>query len=280
MDTGPGAIGSRAHIIGQLVDYLTYRRECGDRTVEVDRETLAGLEVTVAGKSPAGRTSAPGTPRARRPAPAAPAAVPRNGGNVADCTAALQQIAAEAADCKRCILHRERQQVVPGQGNPLQPDIMFVGEAPGADEDRQGLAFVGRAGQLLTKMIEAMGYTREQVFIANICKCRPPGNRAPALDEMQACLPYLKRQIAIIKPRTIVAMGNIAILGLLNATGITRLRGHWTSFEGIPLMPTWHPAYLLRFPAAKRDSWSDLKKVLAKLGRPVPKPTRPAATAT
>ena len=142
---------------------------------------------------------------------------------------------------------------------------MFIGEAPGADEDAQGLAFVGRAGQLLTKMIAAMGYTRDEVFIANICKCRPPGNRTPTPQEMAACIPFLKRQVAIVRPRFIVALGNTAILGLLGETGILRIHGKWRQFEGIPLMPTMHPAYLLRNPSAKRACWEDLKLVMAKL---------------
>lgn len=144
---------------------------------------------------------------------------------------------------------------------------MFIGEAPGADEDEQGLAFVGRAGQLLTKMIAAMGYTREEVFIANICKCRPPNNRTPTFEEMAACIPFLKRQIAIVHPKVIVALGNTALLGLLGTPGIMRLHGQWKKFEGIPLMPTYHPAYLLRLPAAKRDCWNDLKLVMKHLGK-------------
>jgi len=167
---------------------------------------------------------------------------------------------------------------VPGQGNLLSPDIMFIGEAPGADEDRQGLAFVGLAGQLLTKMIAAMGYARDEVFIANICKCRPPQNRQPALTEMQACLPYLRAQIAIVRPRAIVALGATAVKGLLDSSaGISRLRGTWTAYMGIPLMPTYHPAYLLRVPPAKHEAWDDLKKVLQRLGRPVPDTKKPAA---
>jgi DNA polymerase len=149
-----------------------------------------------------------------------------------------------------------------------------VGEGPGEDEDIQGLAFVGRAGQLLTKMIEAMGYRRDEVFIANIVKCRPPGNRKPFPDEMAACLPYLKEQIALLKPRVIIALGATAVTGLLGsmATGISRLRGNWQSFGGIDVMPTFHPSYLLRTPSAKNAAWADLQAVLKKLGRPVPAP--------
>jgi DNA polymerase len=153
---------------------------------------------------------------------------------------------------------------------------MFVGEAPGADEDEQGLAFVGVAGQLLTKMIEAMGLRREDVFIANILKCRPPANRPPTPEEMDTCIPYLKEQIGLLKPRVIVALGGTAVRGLLKVEeGVTRVRGRWHRFEGIDVMPTLHPSYLLRNPPAKRDAWEDLKAVLKHIGR-----TPPAAAAT
>lgn len=185
----------------------------------------------------------------------------------------LAAIVAEVAACKACPLHEKRTRTVPGQG-ACAPDIMFIGEAPGEDEDKQGLAFVGRAGQLLTKMILAMGYSRDEVFIANICKCRPPGNRQPADEEMAACLPYLKRQIELIRPKVIVALGATALKGLFNKTGIMKLRGTWESIQGIDVMLTYHPAYLLRNPPSKREVWEDLKAVLARLGRtppPVPR---------
>lgn len=182
----------------------------------------------------------------------------------------LEDISAEITACKKCPLHETRTNVVPGQGNP-SPEIMFIGEAPGADEDAQGLAFVGRAGKLLTKMIEAMGYTRDEVFIGNILKCRPPNNRPPMPDEMSMCMPYLLRQIKVLKPKVIVALGGTAVKGLLQTdTGITKLRGEWHEFEGVPFMPTLHPAYLLRNPKAKHDAWADLKAVLKKLGKKVP----------
>jgi DNA polymerase len=147
---------------------------------------------------------------------------------------------------------------------------MFIGEAPGADEDEQGLAFVGRSGQLLAKMIEAMGYTREEVFIANIAKCRPPDNRQPTPEEMATCIPYLKQQIALIQPKVIVALGATAVLGLINQTGISKMRGTWFKYEGIPLMPTFHPAFMLRNPPCKKEVWSDLQAVLKHLGRTPP----------
>ena len=181
----------------------------------------------------------------------------------------LAEIAREVAACKACVLHETRTKVVPGQGNP-RPEIMFIGEAPGADEDRQGLAFVGRAGQLLTQMISAMGFSREEVFIGNIAKCRPPSNRPPLPEEMNACIPFLKRQIAILKPKVIVALGATAVKGLLGLDKISSLRGKWLLFEGIDLMPTYHPAYLLRNPAGKKDVWADLQEVVRKLGRTPP----------
>ncbi len=258
----------RQTLVEGLIDHLRFQRECGDVTVELEPETVAALAACK--KKP--RTSPPaGKPRADGSATAAPVA-PAPGRKPAAAAAALAEIAAAAAACRKCALCRERTTVVPGQGNASSPDVLFIGEAPGAEEDRQGLAFVGRAGQLLTKMIGAMGYTRDEIFIANICKCRPPDNRMPTAAEMEACLPFLKEQIAIVQPRTIVAMGNTAIQGLLGSTGISRLRGIWTTFEKIPLMPTYHPAYLLRFPTVKRDTWEDLKKVLKRLGRAVPKP--------
>ena len=160
---------------------------------------------------------------------------------------ALRRIADEVATCPRCPeLAESRTNTVPGQGDP-RADLMFIGEAPGADEDKQGLAFVGRAGQLLTKMIEGIGMTREQVFIGNIIKCRPPGNRNPAPEEEANCFPYLARQIEVIRPKVIVALGGVAAKYLLQTSdGITRLRGQFYPFKGAKLMPTFHPAYVLR----------------------------------
>lgn len=185
----------------------------------------------------------------------------------------IADVAAEIENCTRCPLHESRTKTVPGQGS-ISPDIAFVGEGPGADEDREGIAFIGRAGKLLTDIINAMGYTRDQVWIGNIVKCRPPGNRAPHPDEMEACLPYLKKQLAVLQPRVIVCLGATAVKGLLDVkTGITKLRGTWMSFEGIDVMPTFHPAYLLRNPAGKKPVWEDMKSVLHRLGRPIPQKT-------
>ena len=177
---------------------------------------------------------------------------------------ALVGIREELGDCTRCKLHGlGRRQIVFGVGNP-DADLMFVGEAPGADEDVQGEPFVGRAGQLLTKIIEAIGLRRQDVYIANLIKCRPPGNRNPEPDEMEQCEPFLLRQIDTIKPKVIVALGKFAAQSLLRTTDpITRLRGREFRYREAILMPTYHPAYLLRMPSAKRDVWSDMKRARA-----------------
>ena len=179
---------------------------------------------------------------------------------------ALAAIRADIGDCTRCKLHTlGRRQIVFGVGNP-NADLMFVGEAPGADEDLQGEPFVGRAGQLLTKIIEAIGMTREDVYIANVIKCRPPGNRNPEPDEVEQCEPFLFRQIDTIKPKVIVALGKFAAQSLLRTSDpITRLRGREFKYRDAVLMPTYHPAYLLRTPSAKRDVWEDMKRVKALL---------------
>jgi DNA polymerase len=175
---------------------------------------------------------------------------------------ALAAIRADIGDCMRCKLHTlGRTQVVFGVGNP-DADLMFVGEAPGADEDVQGIPFVGRAGQLLTKIIEAIGLTRDDVYIANIIKCRPPQNRNPEPDEVATCEPFLFRQIDIIKPKIIVALGKYAAQTLLRTeTPISRLRGQQFDYRGARLIPTFHPAYLLRNPSSKREVWEDMKLV-------------------
>ena len=179
----------------------------------------------------------------------------------------LDEIRSELGDCRRCKLCGGRTQIVFGSGNP-RAELMFVGEAPGADEDKQGQPFVGKAGQLLTKMIEAMKFTRDDVYICNVVKCRPPENRNPEPDEISACDPYLKAQVASVRPKVIVTLGKFAAQTLLkDQTAITRLRGQWREYEGIPLMPTFHPAYLLRVPTEKKLAWGDLQEVMKKLGR-------------
>lgn len=187
--------------------------------------------------------------------------------------ARLAAVQAELGACTRCKLCRGRKNLVFGVGSP-RAELVFVGEGPGADEDQQGIPFVGKAGQLLTKMIEAMGYTREQVYICNVVKCRPPGNRNPEPDEIAACEPFLRAQLEAIGPKAIVALGKFAAQTLLrDSTPITRLRGRWRAYAGVKLMPTFHPAYLLRSPEEKRKAWEDLKLVLAELGRE-PRSTR------
>jgi uracil-DNA glycosylase len=173
----------------------------------------------------------------------------------------------ELGDCQRCRLAGGRKQIVFGVGNP-NAELVFVGEAPGADEDRLGEPFVGLAGQLLTKMIEAMGFRREDVYICNVIKCRPPSNRNPESDEVAACEPFLKKQLAALRPRMIVTLGKFAAHCLLRVdTPITRLRGNFRSYEGIQLMPTYHPAFLLRDPSRKREAWADLQQVMSALKR-------------
>ncbi len=181
--------------------------------------------------------------------------------------------------CTLCRLHETRTQTVFGQGNPTAR-LVFVGEAPGFEEDKQGLAFVGRAGQLLSRMIVAMGLTRDEVFICNVLKCRPPGNRDPSADEILACGAYLRQQLAIIEPDVLVALGAPAAKTLLNtAQSIGKLRGRFHEYDlsseageplTVPLMPTYHPAYLLRNPSEKRKTWDDLQLVMDVLGQPVP----------
>jgi uracil-DNA glycosylase len=169
-------------------------------------------------------------------------------------------------DCTRCKLHKARTQVVFGVGNP-QADLVFVGEGPGRDEDEQGEPFVGRAGKLLTQMIEAMGLQRKEVYICNVVKCRPPENRLPEKDEIATCSPYLRRQLSVIGPKVICCLGSCSAQTLLQTSqGISRFRGQWFDFEGAKLIATYHPAYLLRNPEAKGEVWKDLQKVMAVLG--------------
>jgi uracil-DNA glycosylase family 4 len=189
----------------------------------------------------------------------------------------LQAVRDELGDCQRCRLKSGRKQIVFGVGNP-EAELVFVGEAPGAEEDRRGEPFVGAAGELLDKMIEAMGFRRGDVYICNVIKCRPPENRNPEPDEVAACEPFLKKQLAVLRPRLIVTLGKFAAHCLLRVdTPITRLRGNWKSYEGVQLMPTYHPAFLLRDPSRKRECWSDLQQVVAalrRMGVDPPLPTR------
>ena len=222
--------------------------------------------------------------RIRTASRAAAVSVPKPAATSADQAAKAEQLKTLAEGhvlaCSKCHLAQTRTKVVFGQGNP-GASLVFVGEAPGADEDREGEAFIGRAGQLLTRMIEAMGLSRDDVFICNVLKCRPPDNRAPSTDEIAACSGYLMEQLKIIQPKVIVALGAPASQTLLNTReAIGRLRGRFHEFHpsgqpdgglAIKLMPTYHPAYLLRSPGEKSKSWSDLKLVMAELGLMVSK---------
>jgi uracil-DNA glycosylase len=198
-------------------------------------------------------------------APAVPVVLARPSAEV------LSDIREDIGECTRCKLHTlGRRQVVFGAGSPTA-EIMFVGEAPGADEDEQGVPFVGKAGKLLTKMIEAMGLRRDEVYIANVLKCRPPGNRNPEPDEIQTCEPFLFRQIASIQPRVVIALGAFSARTLLNTQEpISKLRGRVFEFRGAQLIPTFHPSFLLRSPGYKREAWDDLKTALGLLGRQIP----------
>jgi len=222
----------------QLAEHLRMAKELG----------VAGVS-----RDPAWRTRAPAGASARE---------------------ALPMIRDDLGDCTRCKLHTlGRKQIVFGVGNPAA-DLMFIGEAPGAEEDLQGIPFVGRAGQLLTKIIEAIGLTRDQVYIANIIKCRPPENRNPDPDEVAACEPFVVRQVQTIHPKVIVALGTFAAQALLRTKDpISRLRGRVFTFGDAHLIPTFHPAYLLRSPERKRDVWEDMKKVRDLLQADAPDPS-------
>ncbi len=173
----------------------------------------------------------------------------------------IEDIHLDIGNCTRCPLHEGRTKIVHSTGN-RQADLMFVGEAPGADEDAQGVPFVGRSGQLLNKIIESIGLKREMVFVGNINRCRPPGNRTPTLPEAKTCKPFLLREITIVRPKVIVVLGNTACQNLLETkVGITKLRGEFQDYFGVSVMPTFHPAYLLRDPTKKREVWEDMKKV-------------------
>ncbi|MBN1863669.1 MAG: uracil-DNA glycosylase [Victivallales bacterium] len=184
----------------------------------------------------------------------------------------LQTLRQVAVKCTRCPLHKDREHVVFGCGQ-VPAELMFIGEAPGAEEDSKGVPFVGAAGQLLTQMIKSMQFQRSDVYISNIVKCRPPGNRIPEDSEAQTCMPFLRRQIELVSPKVIVLLGAVPLKYILNKTGITSLRGRWESYGGIRVMPTFHPAYLLRNENAKKFVWEDLQQVMKCFGK-VHKPVR------
>ena len=238
-------------LIEDLENYLLYQRDEGVQRLEVDRAVLEEL--------------------AKEQEPDVPEEIAVEAAPIPNAFQSLEAIATHVSVCTNCELCKARTLTVPGAGNAESPDILFVGEGPGAEEDAQGIPFVGKAGQLLTKMIEAMGYSREAVYIANVVKCRPPNNRKPVGEEMDRCLPYLRQQIKLIQPKLIVGLGGTAMEGLLGRpVGITRMHGVWQEYEGIKLMPTFHPSYLLRNPSKKKEAWADLKLVLAELGKEPP----------
>lgn len=248
--------------------------------VELDRSF--GIEFQ--GKPPAGTlpplpspprpAASVAPPAASLPRPAPPAALPYTPSALPASSglpsADLAAIAATIAQCRACGLCGQRTNTVPGEGSPT-PAVVFVGEGPGADEDASGKPFVGAAGQLLDKMITAMGLARDEVFICNVVKCRPPGNRAPEPDEIAACLPFLTAQLDALKPKVICLLGATPLKALLGLSGITRLHGQRQVWRGVPVIPTFHPAYLLRNAEAKKPAWDDLKLVLGVLGREPPK---------
>ncbi len=197
-----------------------------------------------------------------------PLTLPESGaGSAEEKAEALERLRHTLGDCQRCKLAHGRTNIVFGEGNPAA-ELMFIGEGPGRDEDQQGRPFVGEAGKLLTSLINRMGFEREDVYIGNIVKCRPKNNRDPEQDEISSCLPFIKAQAQIIRPKAIMVLGRIAAHTLLGSnTPISKLRGHFAEFEGIPVMPTFHPAYLLRNRSEKLKVWDDALKVLKKLGR-------------
>jgi DNA polymerase len=277
-------------LLDGAIQHLQELKASGVRFVSLSPETLTALRQPRPAAPPAPATPRQITPKPVEPKPALATALPlpRPGDNPVPAaaptlspaakTAAFAELRQRATACVRCPnLAAARKNVVFGVGD-INAQLMFIGEAPGADEDQQGEPFVGKAGQLLTKIIQTMGLTRESVYIGNILKCRPDtpgqasGNRKPTPEEMQTCIPYLHEQIDLIRPRVIVALGGTAVEGLLGKTiGITKLRGQWRTYRGIPLMPTYHPAYLLRNQSLseKRRVWEDMLQVMEKLGLPI-----------
>lgn len=283
-------------MIDALLDVLEHRRR-DNPYIELSPEnqtflTQAALHASTAPTPAAPAPAAPTPPAPAAPTPPAPddyernpKSVPQSPGrepsaacepNAAALTTAdpidlsntsLVELETMVSTCTRCGLCKGRNRTAFADGN-AGADLMFIGEGPGADEDREGIPFVGAAGQLLTKIIGAMKIRREDVYIANIVKCRPPRNRNPEPDEAAACLPYLERQIELVAPKVIVTLGAVPLRFLLDQKGIRRLRGNWLEYKGIPVMPTFHPSYLLRVPDAKRDVWNDMQQIMTRLGIP------------
>ena len=276
MSAHRGARGEIADIARQARSLLERVRESRWPGFEPPpAQPSPGLAVAARQATP----SQPPAPRAaatavrQRPVPAAPTVVEAPATRPQDepCPwGSLEQVAEAVGSCTKCPLHTTRTRTVPGEGAP-KARLMFVGEAPGAEEDRQGRPFVGAAGRLLTQMIGAMGLAREEVFIANVLKCRPPGNRDPQEHEVAACLPYLRAQIGLVRPQVICSLGRHAAHALLGRKdSLSGLRGRFFEYQGTPLMPTFHPSYLLRTPAEKPLAWKDLQQIMARLGLPQP----------
>ena len=250
-------------IVKEVRAHLEYQRTLGVTSLEFSPTVLPGSKKSEKGEAPPPESSLSGGMKED-------SSVSETADVGADRSQAgsLDAVRAEIGNCTRCKLHRERKTIVFGEGSP-KALLVFIGEGPGYEEDQQGRPFVGAAGELLTRIIEkAMKLRRQDVYICNIVKCRPPGNRNPEPDEIQTCEPFLVRQLEAIRPNVIVALGNISARTLLKTSeGITKLRGRWQSYEGIPLMPTYHPAYLLRNPKDKALVWEDIKKVMAEMER-------------
>lgn len=258
MSGDPKIPSEAAELAAEAMRHLWWLRDAGVR----EASPAAARSAPPAPPPPPQATPGPASVEPRVTRGAAPALADKGCGSEG-----LLAIRVDLGECTRCKLHGGRTRLVFGVGNPAA-ELMFVGEGPGADEDREGEPFVGRAGQLLTKMIEAMGFARSEVYIANVVKCRPPGNRDPEPDEIEACEPFLKAQIAAIRPRVVVALGRFAVQTLLrDTTPISRQRGRWREYEGVKLMPTFHPAYLLRNPAEKKPAWEDLQAVMREFGK-------------
>jgi uracil-DNA glycosylase len=272
MSRDPTLPEHRRLVLDSIRDYLGQLAEEGLEGLPAPTPIRADAKRTASAASPLavdGATTRAAATSPPRPAPAPVELLSRYPG--LEKTATLEELSAFIGDCKRCKLAPLRTHLVFGVGNP-NADLMFVGEAPGADEDARGEPFVGRAGQLLTDIIErGMGLSRADVYICNVIKCRPPDNRNPEPDEVAACEPFLMRQIDLVRPRAIVALGSFAVQALLKVkTPISRLRGNWQEVRGVKLMPTFHPAYLLRSPGEKRLVWQDIQEVMKLLGLEIP----------
>src|SRR5450432_3190921 len=261
------AVADRVHYYNDLGIYDFYRRPVAPENAE---EAAARVARTCPERSRTGPSPALLVVESQ---PAQEESLPKSkSAPAADNATALRLIREDLGDCTRCRLHKQgRKQIVFGVGDP-NAQLMFIGEAPGADEDEQGEPFVGRSGQLLTNMIKAMGLRREDVYIANIIKCRPPANRTPERDECDTCSPFLMRQIEAIRPKALVALGAVAAKSLLAINApMSELRGRWHDFRGTKLAVTYHPAFLLRDPRQKKEAWKDLQMVMRYLDLPAPK---------